>query len=161
MLPRRTRFRFLALRNFRVLAIVVAIVAVGYVLVGAVLTGPPTYADPLTTRGAHVIPAGSVTYLSGNVTGEDYIVGNYSVVAPAGVSVGFRIFNTTEFVQYLHHQGDAAQWSITPQTSARIVWAAPYTDTFYLVWTSPFPVASGTNVTVFASTDYMSNIVIG
>lgn len=160
-LPRSARYRFKALRNLRVLAIVVAILALGYVLVDAVRNGPPTYADPLTTKGAYVIPAGNYTYLSGNVTGEDYIVGNYSVVAPTGAAVGFWIFNTTEFVQFLHHQGSASQWTIAPQTSARIVWAAPYTDLFYLVWANPFPVGSGTNVTVYATTNYMSNIVIG
>ncbi|MCI4351098.1 MAG: hypothetical protein L3K15_06265 [Thermoplasmata archaeon] len=160
-LPRRARMRFRFVRSFRMAIVVAAIVGVSYVLVSAVWTGPPAYADPLTTRASYAIPAGGFAYVSGAVTGEDYIVGNYSVVTPAAAQVGFAVYNTSEFIHFVHGGAAAAQWHVTPVSSGRIVWAAPYTDTYFLVWQNPNSAGSHVDLTVYATTNYMSNVVIG
>ena len=130
-------------------------------LLGAVLTGPPSYPDPLTRAGVIHVPAGNFSYLMGSITGEDYIVGNYSVVAPAQANVTFQVFNQSQFVAFVHHQPTRSVWSVAPVSNARIVFAAPYTDTFYLVWENPYPASSGVALNVYASTTYQSNVVIG
>ena len=160
-LPTLDRYRFRFVRSFRMVIIVAAIVGVSYVLVTAVWSGPPTYADPLTTKASYVIPAGTFAYLSGPVTGEDYIVGNYSVLTPASGQVGFAVYNTTEFIEFVHGEAATSQWQVTPENAGRIVWAAPYTDTFYLVWQSPYAAGSHVAITVYATTNYMSNVVLG
>jgi hypothetical protein len=160
-LPRRAQYRFQFVRSFRMVIVVAAIVGVSYVLVSAVWSGPPTYADPLTTHASYAIPAGSFAYLSGAVTGEDYIVGNYSVLTPSSGQVGFAVYNTTEFIHYVHGVPAMAEWHVTPLSSGRIVWAAPYTDTFFLVWQNPNAAGSHVDLTVYAMTNYMSNVVIG
>ncbi|MCI4320286.1 MAG: hypothetical protein L3K23_09210 [Thermoplasmata archaeon] len=160
-MPRRERYRFRLLRSFRMVIIVAAIVGVSYVLVTAIWSGPPTYADPLTTKASYAIPAGTFAYLSGAVTGEDYIVGNYSVVSPSSDAVGFAVYNTTEFIHFVHGTAATAEWQVTPVNAGRIVWAAPYTDTFYLVWQSPYAAGSHVDLTIYATTNYMSNVVLG
>lgn len=148
-------------QGLRALAVVGIVVGVSYVLLGAVLTGPPSYPDPLTRSGLLTVPAGNISYLVGSITGEDYIVGNYSVVAPAQANVSFQVFNQTQFVAYVHHQPTRSIWSIAPLSSGRIVFAAPYTDTFYLVWENPYPASSGVSLRVYAVTTYTSNVVLG
>jgi hypothetical protein len=160
-MPRGARYRFRFIRSFRMVIIIAGIVGVAYVLVTAVWSGPPTYADPLTTKASYNIPAGNFAYLSGAVTGEDYIVGNYTVLTPTSGQVGFAVYNTSEFIQYVHTGSATSQWQVTPETNGRIVWAAPYTDTFYLVWQSPYASGSHVDLTVYATTNYMSNVVLG
>ena len=53
-----------------------------------------------------------------------------------------------------------ASESKAPAQSGPIVFAAPYTDTFYLVFTNPYPASSGLKVTVYAATQYEPNVVI-
>jgi hypothetical protein len=140
--------------------VVAVVVGLTYVMVGAVWSGPPSYADPLTTRGSYTIAPGSFAYLSGSITGEDYIVGNYTVVTPAGTNVSFQVYNQSEFVAFVHHQPASAQLSLSPPGGGRIVFAAPYTDTFYFVWANPFPASSGITLSVYAVTNYETNVVL-
>ena len=154
------RRRFRLVQSGRVLLVVGVAVGLAYVLVSAVWTGPPNIVDPLTTQGGYHLAPGGFAYLAGSITGEDYILGNYSVLAPSGTNVTFEVFNNTEFERYVHHESATPALSMTPASSGRIIFAAPYTDTFALVWENPNPAASGLVVSLYAVTNYETNVVI-
>ena len=68
----------------RVFAVVVVILGLAWATLSGALTGPPTYADPLTTSGWQNVGPGNFSVLSGAISGEDYIQGNYTVENPPG-----------------------------------------------------------------------------
>ena len=158
--PRR-RWRLRVLRAGRATVVIGLLVSLGYLLFSAWVTGPPIASDPLTTTGAYTVPAGSFFFLSGQIVGGDYILGNYSVVAPVGAYVTCAVYNSTEFVAFGHHQSASPSWSLPAQLGGRIIFDALYTDTFSIVFVNPYPAESGINLTVFATTTYETNIVLG
>ncbi len=160
-LPSGLRRRMRLLRFLRVGLVVAVVVGLTYAIASAVWSGPPTYPDPLTTSGSVQVGPGNFTFLSGWITGEDYVDGNFSVVYPVGVPIDFAVYNSTEFTQFAHHENATAIWSTSNQSSARIVFAAPYTDVFYLVFENPYPASSGINVVVYEVTNYQTNVVLG
>jgi predicted nucleic acid-binding Zn ribbon protein len=160
-LPRGPRRRLRLAQVFRSLIVVGVVVAITYAIVGAVLTGPPTFADPLTTRGTYTIAPGEFTYLSGAITGEDYIDGNYTILEPVGTEVLFQVYNSTGFAAFAHHFPTIPQFSSTEPDRGAIVFPAPYTDTFYLVFENPYRASSGIAQTIYIVTNYQSNVVIG
>ncbi|HUJ77821.1 MAG TPA: hypothetical protein VLX64_02320 [Thermoplasmata archaeon] len=145
----------------RVAVVVGVAVGIAVAILSAVWTGPPVYPDPLTTRGSLVVTPGNFTYLSGWITGEDYIDGNFTVTYPVGVPIDFSVFNSTEFGAFLTHHPAATIAAAPNATQSRIVFAAPYTDTFYLVFENPYPASSGITVTIYEVTNYQTNVVIG
>ncbi|MFZ0891589.1 MAG: hypothetical protein WB778_07880 [Thermoplasmata archaeon] len=157
-LPRQTRWWMRFVRALRVVVIVGLVVALGYAMVSATLSGPPSVNDPLTTTGAYLITPANNTYLSGEITGEDYVVGNYTVMNPIGLDVVFAIYNSTEYAIFAEHQNASALYYDGPAQTGRIIFAAPYTDTFYLVFSNPYP--TGPQVLIYAQTNYESNVVI-
>ena len=160
-LLRRRSGRWLRLvQSVRVLLVLGVVVGLAIVLLQAVWSGPPSYPDPLTTQGTHLVPAGNISYLSGSITGEDYITGNYTVLSPVGANVTFAVYNVTEFIAFYHHEAAQPQLLITGHASGRIVFAAPYTDTFFFVWESPFPASTGPNENVYVVTTYETNVVL-
>lgn len=143
-------------------AIVIAVAAgLGWALLSAVLTGPPTIADPLTTHGTYVIEPGNYTVLSGWITGEDYIDGNYTILNPVGTSLTFVVYNSSGYLAFLRHQPATPQWTQSGVSSSGIVFAAPYTDTYYLLFVNPYIPTSGIVETIYISTNYQTNVVIG
>ena len=74
LLP-RTRRRYKLVRALRVFAVVVVILGLAWATLSGALTGPPTYADPLTTSGSAERRPGNFSVLSGAISGEDYIQG--------------------------------------------------------------------------------------
>lgn len=160
-LPRRTRWRVVSTRGVRALVVAAVVIGIAYFLLSAVWSGPPAFPDPLTTQASYTVAAGRYTAIVGDITGEDYIVGNYTVQYPPGALIGFTVYNSTEFAAFRAGENASAAWTIVPQSSGRIVFAAPYTDTFALVFTNPYPAASGISVTFYATTTYESNVVIG
>ena len=160
-LPPRLRRRVRLLQFARVGVVLAVVVGLVYAIGSAAWTGAPTFPDPLTTRGTLAVSAGNYSYLSGLITGEEYVDGNYTVVYPVGVPINFEVFNSTEFTAYIDHQSASPIWSTSNQPSARIVFAAPYTDQFFLVFENPYPVSSGINVQVYEVTNYQTNVVLG
>lgn len=160
-LPGRIRHRLRFVQSIRALVVVAVVVGLAYVLFSAVLAGPPSYPDPLTTRGTYQVVPGGFTYLSGAITGEDYIVGNYSVVNPPGALIAFEVFNSTEMLQYAHHERSEPILNVSGQPQGRIVFAAPYTDTFYLVFANPYAPTTGIALELYVATTYQSNVVLG
>ena len=143
-------------------AIVLAVAAfLAYAIVGAAWTGPPTITDPLTTAATYTIAPGNFTYLSGAITGEDYIDGNYTIISPVGTQLDFTVYNASSFLEFYAGQPAVPQWNQTGPDIGTIVFSAPYTDTFFLVFTNPYLPTSGIVMTVYIVTNYQSNVVIG
>lgn len=156
--PRRTRRRVAALRGLRAFIVVLAVIAIAYLVVSPVFTGPPVIADPLTTSGSYVMGPGNTTILAGEITGADYVLGNFTVLDPYGTSIGLVVLNTTEYLSYRAGFPTANQSFVAPTMSGRFYFAAPYTDTFYLVFYNPYPAASGLILTAYIATVYTPNV---
>ncbi len=150
-----------ALRSARALLVAVVVVGLAFALVGAIWSGPPVLADPLTTSGTYTIGPGNFTILQGQVTGEDYITGNFTVVAPAGTAIALQVFNDSEFAKFAHHETASAAYEIPPSSSSRIVFVALYTDTYTFVFENEYVPSSGIAVQVHVTTSYESNVVLG
>jgi hypothetical protein len=139
--------------------VIVIAVGLAYTLIATVIAGPPTIPDPLTTSGSHLLGPGNYTVLSGNITGGDYIQGNYTVLSPPGLDIGVAIYNASEWSWFTNGTGSAGvQWNNTPNANGAIVFAAAYTDVYYFVFTNPLPIASGISVEVYISTVYETNV---
>lgn len=160
-LPRGVRRRLRLVQGLRVLVVVAVVVGVAYAILSAVVAGPPSYPDPLTTKGVYSVPAGNFTYLAGAITGEDYIVGNYSVLNPPGATAVFEVFNATEMIEFAHHRTATPVQASSAVRSGQIVFDAPYTDTFYLVFVNPYAPTTGIDIQLFVTTTYQSNVVLG
>lgn len=159
---RPLRRRMAVLRALRILVVVAIVGAIGYAIISAEISGPTTFPDPLTGAWTLSVPPGGWGLLAGNITGEDYITGNFSVETPVSANAVVMIFNSTEFTAFYEHQ--SAQTAAPPYSnvsSARIVFAAPYTDEFYFVFENPY--AANTNITekIYVTTTYETNVVLG
>jgi hypothetical protein len=157
-LPRQTRWWMRFVRTLRIVVVVGVIGALAYAMVSATLSGPPSVNDPLTTTGSYLITPANNTYLSGEITGEDYVVGNYTVMNPIGLDIVFAIYNSTEYAVFAEHLNASALYFAGPAESGQIIFAAPYTDTFYLVFSNPY--VNGPQLLIYADTSYESNVVI-
>lgn len=149
------------LRVARALIVVGVVIALVYATASAVLSGAPVLADPLTTHGAFEVGPGNFSVLSGAITGEDYVEGNYTVMNPPGGLIGFVVYNTSEFAAFHVGASVANQSWVGPSSAGRIVFDAPYTDTFYLVFESPYPATSSLQLLVYVETNYESNVDVG
>jgi len=157
--PKRVRRRIRVSGTLRSVIVVAAVVALGYAMVGAVLSGPPVVADPLTTSGTYTLGPGNYTVLSGNITGGDYIQGNYSSVTPPGMDISVAVYNSSEWNWFTNGTGNpGTQWNNTPAWSGPIVFAAEYTDTYYFVFSNPLPPSSGITIEIYVSTEYESDV---
>lgn len=146
------------LRTFIVVALVVGL---SYTMVSLVVTGPSNVPDPLTTTGTYTIGAGNFTVLSGEITGGDYVQGNFTTTDPAGTNLGVSIYNSSQWVQFVGGQDPAPQWSTGPSDAGLIVFAAPYTDTFTFVFSNPYPAATNLTIQAYIVTTYESNVGTG
>lgn len=153
-LQRRLRWTH-ALRTFLVGA---AAVALAFALISAVLSGPPNVPDPLTTTATYAIGPGNYSALSGEITGGDYVVGNYTTIHPVGVGVAVSVFNSTEWAAFVRGGSATPVWSLAPTGAGRIVYSASYTDTFTFVFGNPYPAGSHLAITVYVATVYESNV---
>ena len=156
--PIRRRIRLTAtLRSMIVAAVAIAL---AYTLISAVIAGPPNVPDPLTTSGAYTLGPGNYTVLSGNITGGDYIQGNYSAMTPPGMDIAVAVYNSTEWSWFVNGTGNpGVQWNNTPSWDGAIVFSAEYTDTYYFVFTNPLPPSSGITIEIYVVTVYESNVV--
>ncbi len=156
--PRRVRRR-VALTNWLRVVIVVGVVgALAFSLVDAVLTGPPNVPDPLTTHGMYTVGPGWVGFLTGEVTGGDYVVGNFSSVRPVAADVALSAYNASEWALFLRGGVATPAWSTPQEGSGRIVFTALYTDNFTFVLTNAYAASTHLNITVYVATEYESNV---
>lgn len=159
-LPKKTRRHLRLVQGVRLAIIVGVVVLLAYLMVSAAFTPPSAASDPLTTAGSRTVAPGNFTALTGDITGGDYVVGNFSVSAPAGAPVRFLVFNDSEFTAYLHGESATPLETPTNASQALISFSAPYTDTFHFVWANPYPRTSGLVVTIYIVTSYESNALV-
>lgn len=159
---RSVRQRLIILRWLRILVVVAVVATIGWAVLSAEISGPTTFSDPLTGSWTLTVGAGEWGLIAGNITGEDYVTGNFTVMTPPGAELVLAIYNSTEFGAFYYHEGAQTAAPLdTNVSSARIVFAAPYTDEFYFVFENPYPASSGITEKVFVSTTYETNVVLG
>ncbi len=156
---RSVRRRVRALHFGRVLVVVVGALLLTYTLLTTVLAGPPNVPDPLTTSGTMRIPAGNYTVLSGEIDGEDYILGNFTVMNPPGLLLELTVYNSSEYVAFLNGGDPAHQYAIAPAPSGRIIFSPLYTDDYFFVFSTPYPAGTSLVVTAYVATSYNTNVV--
>jgi hypothetical protein len=156
---RRVRRRVKLTGALRSVIVITVVLGLGYALLSAVLQGPPVVADPLTTAGTYTLGPGNYTVIAGNITGGDYVVGNWSDVTPPGIDIGVAVYNSSEWGWFTNGQGSPGDlWNNTPQASGRLVFSAPYTDMYYFVITNALPSTAHIDVAVYFTTEYESNV---
>ena len=151
--------RRVRLMQFLMGALVVTVaVGLAYTMIDAVVTGPPTANDPLTTTGVYHVAPGSVPFLEGNVTGGDYILGNFTSVSPYDANVTLSIYNISAYTNLVQNGSGSPVWSSPSEGSGRIIFTAEYTDDYTFVLTNDYPTSSHLTVTVYVATEYESNV---
>jgi len=157
--PPRVRRWLRLTRAFRTFVVVVVVVGLTYAILSAVLSGPPTLSsDPLTTEGTYTLAPGNYTVLSGEITGGDYVTGNFTTVAPRGVNIAVTVYNSSEWAQFTAGETPSALYSVSPTYNAQIVYSPQVTDTYYFVFTNPYPVSSHLTIGVYITTLYNANV---
>ncbi len=156
--PRSVRRRIRFTNGLRAIIVIGVAVALAYTLLDAALTGPPNVADPLTTTGVYTIAPGVTEILAGNITGGDYIVGNFTSVAPYGANVTLSAYNITAWTNLVQNGSGEPLWSTPSEGSGRIIFTAEYTDMYAFVLTNPYPPSTHLNITVYVATEYESNV---
>jgi hypothetical protein len=154
----RVKRRLRTLNLLRTIVVVAVAVGLAYTLISLIVTGPPVVSDPLTTSGVYTIGAGNFTLISGEITGGDYVQGNFTTTDPAGTNLGVAVYNSTQIAQFLNGEDPAPQWSTGPTDSGLIVFSAPYTDTFTFVFTNPYPPSTHLTIEAYIVTVYESNV---
>lgn len=156
--PQAVRRRLRLTRALRALIVVGVVVALGVALIPPVLMGPPSVADPLTTASTYRLGPGAMAFVVGEITGGDYVLGNYSTITPYGADVAVGVYNASGWAALFAHEPASPLWSLPPQSAGRIVFSATVSDNYAFVLTNPYPAASGINVTVYLTTTYQSNV---
>lgn len=156
--PRKVRRRLWLTRAVRATAVLAAVIALAAAIVPAAISGPPKVADPLTTQGTYTLSPGASTLLVGEVTGGDFVVGNYSTIDPYGASVTLAVYNSSGWRDHLTSGQGAPVWSLPAQSTGRIIFSALYTDTYTFVITNPYAASTGLVLKVFVLTQYESNV---
>ncbi|HTT16312.1 MAG TPA: emp24/gp25L/p24 family protein [Thermoplasmata archaeon] len=141
-------------------ALIVVGVAVGlaWTLVDAVITGPPNVADPLTTSGTYRVAPGVVAFAAGEVTGGDYVVGNFTSLVPHGAEVSVSVYNASQWSNLLENGSGTPVWSTPSEGSGRIVFTSLYTDNYSFVLSNPYAPGTGPTISVYVQTQYESNV---
>lgn len=157
--PPKLRRRLRLTGTLRTLIVLTVVLGLAYAIISAVLSGPPSLpGDPLSTAGTYKIGPGNFTTLSGDITGGDYVIGNYTSVAPVGVNIGAAVYNHTAWEEFLAGGTPTPLWSVTPTDHARIIFSPVVTDTYYFVFSNPYPATSHLTIGVYITTTYQSNV---
>ncbi len=157
--PKSVKRRIWMTGALRGVIVVGVCAALAFSIISSVLQGPPTVADPLTTSGMYVLGPGNETVIDGEITGGDYVIGNYSVITPPGVNVTLDIYNSTQWGEIVEGGlPGSPQWSTTPGPIEQIIYSAAYTDTFYFVFANPYPISWHLSIEVYIVTEYESNV---
>ena len=152
------RRRLWTVNFLRSLLVVGVCVALAYTMISLVIAGPPVVPDPLTTAGSYGIGPGNYTVISGEITGGDFVIGNFTTTAPVGTDLGLAVYNSTQWVQFVGGQDPAPLYVISPTSAARIVFSAEYTDTYSFVFTNPYAPSTHLSLVAYIATTYESNV---
>ena len=157
--PKKVRLRLRLLRFLRTAIVIGVVVALLYAILPAVLQGPLVLSDdPLTTSGTYLLGPGNFTVISGEITGGDYVVGNFTSVAPVGLDVNLSVYNSSAWSSFEDHSSVAPVWSLPSTDAGRIVYSPPVTDTYYFVFMNPYPTSTHLTMAVYIVTQYEPNV---
>ena len=157
--PRNVRRWVRLTHAFRALIVVTVVAGLTYAILSAVMSGPPSLtSDPLTTAGTYTITPQNYTVISGEITGGDYVTGNFTTTDPVGVSIAVAVYNSSEWSQFVAGQSPSPLYSVSPTYTAQIVYAPVVTDTYYFVFSNPYPVSSHLAIGVYITTLYNANV---
>jgi len=157
--PRRVRRWIRLTRAFRTLVVVVVVLGLTYAIASAVLSGPPSLVgDPLTTTGTYTITPGNYTAIFGEITGGDYVTGNFTTVDPAGVNIAVAVYNSSEWSSFTTGGAPTPLYSVAPTYNAHLVYAPEVTDTYYFVFTNPYAASTHLTIGVYIATLYNANV---
>jgi len=144
---------------FRTLIVVTVVIGLTYAILSAVLSGPPTLStDPLTTAGTYTIGPQNYTFIAGEITGGDYVTGNFTTTHPVGVNIAVAVYNSSEWSQFYTGQSPTPLYTVPATYNAEIVFAPEVTDTYYFVFSNPYPLSSHLTVGVYITTLYNANV---
>jgi hypothetical protein len=157
--PRKVR-RWLRLTGaFRTLIIVTVIAGLSYAIVSAELSGPPNLlGDPLSTSGTYAIGPGNYTVISGEITGGDYVTGNFTSVAPTGINIALAVYNSTLWNSFLLGEEPTPLYAVGPAYNANLVYSPVVTDNYYFVFTNPYAPSTHLTIGVYITTLYNANV---
>lgn len=157
--PRKVRRWLRLTRAFRILIIVVVIGGLAYAILSAELSGPPNLVgDPLTTAGTYSIGPGNFTVISGDITGGDYVTGNFTATDPAGVNIVLSVYNSTLWDEFYTGGTPTPLYTVGPTFNAELVYSPLVTDTYYFVFSNPYAPSTHLTVGVYITTLYNSNV---
>jgi hypothetical protein len=159
-LPRKERHHLRFVQGIRIAIILGAVVGLSYLMVTAAIEPQTAASDPLTSAGSWTIGPGNFSELQGEITGDDYIVGNYTVTAPVAAAVTLVVYNDSQFAQFVLHAPAQPLYEVNETAQALLVFSAPYTDTFHFVFENPYGAASGISIHVYIVTNYESNALV-
>jgi hypothetical protein len=143
------------LRVFLVVAVVVGLIgAMGL----ALEQGPPAAPDPLTNTWVYTVAPGNYSVFSGNITGGDYISGNFTIVNPPGAVVHFVVYNASGYARFQAGEPAIPQQQPVNASSGLIIFSPIVTDTYFFVWEDQYPPPSHVALTLYAKTQYLSNV---
>ena len=89
-----------------------------YAVISAELSGPPNLVgDPLTTVGTYTLGPGNFTVIYGDITGGDFVTGNFTAVHPLGVNIGLAVYNSSEYVEFSDGGTPTPLYTVGPTTT--------------------------------------------
>jgi len=157
--PRKLRWRVKLVGLLRTLIVVGVIGGLAYFTIAAVLQGPPVLtSDPLTVNSGYLVGPGNYTEIAGEITGGDYVVGNYSSFDPVGMEVDFVVYNSSQWSSFVAGGTPTPTYAAQAAYTGRIVYSAPVTDTYYFVFTNPYATSTHLTFGIYVSTQYESNV---
>ena len=157
--PRKVRRWVRLTHAFRTLIVVTVVAGLTYAILSAVLSGPPSLtSDPLTTTGTYTISPQNYTVISGEITGGDYVTGNFTTTHPVGVNIAVAVYNSSEWSEFVAGQSPSPLYSVSPTYNAQIVYAPEVTDNYYFVFSNPYPISSHLTIGVYITTLYNANV---
>jgi hypothetical protein len=142
----------------RMIVMVGVSVALGWALISAVASGPPVVADPLDTSGSYVVPVGSTAIFDGNITGGDYIVGNFTSTQPLEANVTVSAYTYSGWLEQVQNGTGSPVWSTPSEGVGRIVFSPEVTNDYMFVLTNNYPASTHLVIHVYVTTQYESNV---
>jgi len=157
--PPRVRRWIRITHGFRSLIVITVIAGLAFAVISAELSGPPNLVgDPLTTSGTYTLGPGNFTVIYGDITGGDFVTGNFTAVHPAGVNVDLAVYNSSEYAEFSAGGSPTPLYTVGPTYSAQLVYSPLVTDTYYFVFTNPYAPSTHLTVGVYIATLYNSNV---
>jgi hypothetical protein len=150
--------RLKILRSLRLLLVVGVVVGLIGAMALALQQGPPVAADPLTHTWVYQLAPGNYSVFSGNITGGDYISGNFTIVNPPGAVVMFSVYNASGYARFAAGEPATPQQAPLNASSGLIIFSPIVTDTYFFVWEDTYPATSHVALTLYAQTQYLSNV---